>query len=102
MDMQMPVMDGLTATRMIMHDAEALNRARPLVVAVTANVYAEDKKNCREAGMCAFIEKPIRMDALQATLDECLAALPAVAGADAPRVDASGSQASPSVVGETV
>ena len=56
MDMQMPVMDGLEATRRIR--AEAAWRAVP-IVAMTANAFAEDRRRCIEAGMDDFITKPM-------------------------------------------
>ncbi|MFT6604794.1 MAG: signal transduction histidine kinase/CheY-like chemotaxis protein, partial [Bacteriovoracaceae bacterium] len=59
MDMQMPVMDGLTATRKIV---ELYGDKRPRVVAMTANVFAEDKQNCFDAGMDDFISKPFSID----------------------------------------
>lgn len=56
MDMQMPVMDGVEATRRIR--AEAAWRAVP-IVAMTANAFAEDRRRCIEAGMDDFITKPM-------------------------------------------
>ena len=65
MDMQMPVMDGLEATRHI--------RARPEladlpVVAMTANAMPQDRQRCREAGMNDFVAKPIDPPQLWAAL----------------------------------
>ena len=59
MDMQMPVMDGLTASKEIIRQ---YGQNGPNIVAMTANVYAEDKIKCTEAGMVDFIAKPIRID----------------------------------------
>jgi len=73
MDMQMPVMDGLTATRAI----RATGAAMP-IVALTANVMAEDRARASAAGCTHFATKPIDRAALYATLQ---ANLPA---ADAP------------------
>ncbi len=56
MDMQMPVMDGLEATRRIR--AEAAWNALP-VIAMTANAMAEDRQRCFDAGMNDFVPKPI-------------------------------------------
>jgi signal transduction histidine kinase len=54
MDMQMPVMDGLTATRAI----RAFDGVVP-IIAMTANAFKEDEKRCKEAGMNDHISKPI-------------------------------------------
>ncbi|MDL2206827.1 PAS domain-containing protein [Eubacteriales bacterium OttesenSCG-928-N13] len=61
MDIQMPVMDGLSATIEIR--ALPLPRAQTIpIVAMTANAFAEDVQRCREAGMNDHIAKPIEMD----------------------------------------
>ena len=56
MDVQMPEMDGIEATRRIVRDIEL----RPIIIAVTANATISDKKKCFEAGMNDFITKPIK------------------------------------------
>lgn len=66
MDAQMPVMDGLTATRRL-RAAEGLNRTVP-VVALTANVGAADRNACLEAGMTDFVAKPISAESLMGAL----------------------------------
>jgi CheY-like chemotaxis protein len=59
MDMRMPVMDGLEATRRI-RDGEAGDHVREVpVVAVTANVMEADREACHEVGMNHFLAKPI-------------------------------------------
>ncbi|HEX6734880.1 MAG TPA: response regulator [Azonexus sp.] len=65
MDMQMPVMDGLEATRRIRAKAELA--ALP-VLAITANAFAEDRQACIDAGMNDFVVKPVDPEALYATL----------------------------------
>jgi len=66
MDMMMPVMDGLHATRLI-RKSEAGKRRTP-IIAVTANVEPSDERACLEAGMDGFISKPFTVD----QLDSCL------------------------------
>jgi PAS domain S-box-containing protein len=63
MDMQMPVMDGVTATREI----SRLGIKTP-IIALTANVMHDDEVKCREAGCVGFLEKPIKMERLIETL----------------------------------
>ena len=58
MDMRMPEMDGLEATRAIRARGGAL--AAVPIVALTANAFADDMKACRDAGMNDFVAKPIR------------------------------------------
>lgn len=67
MDVMMPVVDGLTAARSI----RALSRedARTIpIIAMTANAYDEDIRQCLEAGMDAHLSKPLQMDIVIATL----------------------------------
>ncbi|UPW16990.1 PAS domain S-box protein [Agarivorans sp. TSD2052] len=66
MDMAMPVMDGLSATRNI-REMEGPNQHTP-ILAMTANAFAEDKQACFSAGMNDFITKPIDIPLLRAKL----------------------------------
>ena len=73
MDMQMPVMDGVTATRLLreIYAAETLP-----VVAMTANAMRADRDRCLEAGMNAFVTKPIDPEALWRVLGEWIGPRP--------------------------
>ena len=62
MDYQMPVMDGLTASKHIRQQAK--NKDRVIIIALTANAYADDKAACLAAGMNAHLSKPIRKQVL--------------------------------------
>jgi signal transduction histidine kinase/DNA-binding response OmpR family regulator len=66
MDVEMPEMDGLEATRTIMTTVP--EESRPSVIGTTAYSLAEDKWKCLQAGMDAFISKPIRIEELQSVL----------------------------------
>lgn len=66
MDMQMPHLDGLEATRRIRDELPAENQ--PYVVAVTANAMMEDRTSCTEAGMDDYLSKPVRGADLLAVL----------------------------------
>lgn len=65
MDLQMPSMDGLTAAKRI---RSALGIHQPYIIALTANVFAENKAESYAAGMNDFITKPISIDELVAAL----------------------------------
>ena len=66
MDIQMPRMDGLEATRAIR--ALPANRPQPWIIAVTANALEQDRDLCYEAGMNDFVSKPFRQEALRDAL----------------------------------
>ncbi len=67
MDMAMPVMDGLEATRKI-REAEAAADGRVPIIALTANVMPGDRENCLAAGMDDFLAKPFKRESLAAKL----------------------------------
>jgi CheY-like chemotaxis protein/HPt (histidine-containing phosphotransfer) domain-containing protein len=68
MDIQMPVMDGLEATRRIRAE-EASNGRRIPIVAMTAHAMAGDEQKCLDAGMDGYVAKPIRKAALLAAIE---------------------------------
>ena len=67
MDMQMPVMDGVQATKMI---RKSLRKDSDIpIFAMTANTFASDRKNCRDAGMNGYIAKPVSIKDITETLE---------------------------------
>jgi len=68
MDLLMPVMDGLEATRRI-RQMEAGSGRRVPIVAVTACVMDEDRQACLEAGMDGYLSKPVKLRELQTQLE---------------------------------
>jgi len=85
MDLQMPEMDGLTATRALKADP----RTRDIpIVAMTANAFTEDRAACRAAGMVDFVEKPVQLPHLVEVLAKYLAPAPAPPLRDAQPVSA--------------
>jgi PAS domain S-box-containing protein len=73
MDVQMPEMDGLEATRRI---CAAHSEQRPRIIAMTAHAMPEDREECLAAGMDDYLSKPVRIEDLQAVLKRCLAEQP--------------------------
>lgn len=66
MDIQMPEMDGLEATRIIRKSLSD----QPVIIAITANVMQGDREECLEAGMDDYISKPIKLELLVAALEK--------------------------------
>ncbi len=71
MDMQMPVMDGLTATRKLREQGHDVP-----IVALTANVMQQHQQRCTEAGCTTFLTKPVNIDRLLETIAEFLPTQP--------------------------
>ncbi|HET7204920.1 MAG TPA: response regulator, partial [Steroidobacteraceae bacterium] len=69
MDVQMPEMDGLAATRAI---RELPERGQTPIVALTANAFTDDRERCLKAGMDGFLPKPIDPKLLREALERWL------------------------------
>ena len=67
MDVQMPEMDGLEATRMI---RKLLKHNSPMIIAMTANAMPEDREKCLAAGMDDYLSKPFKPRELQQILEK--------------------------------
>jgi CheY-like chemotaxis protein len=68
MDIHMPEMDGLAATRLIRKELPA--QRQPYIIALTADIIEGFRQRCLDAGMNAYISKPVRIDELAATLQK--------------------------------
>jgi signal transduction histidine kinase/ligand-binding sensor domain-containing protein/CheY-like chemotaxis protein len=69
MDVQMPEMDGLEATRLL----RSTEQHQPVIVAMTANAIQGDKEICLNAGMDDYISKPIKLDEIVSMLEKSIA-----------------------------
>lgn len=70
MDLQMPEMDGLEATRVI-RDLERAGGEKTCIFALTAHAREEDRERCMTAGMDGFLTKPLRFEKLVALIEHC-------------------------------
>ena len=77
MDVQMPEIDGLEATRRIRAAESERGDPRTRIIALTANALAEDRETCLAAGMDGFLTKPLDRERLAEGLSSLLAAPPA-------------------------
>src|SRR4029077_923113 len=69
MDVQMPEIDGLEATRQIRLSLSDSNTRQPRVVGLTANTLSEERERCLEAGMDDKLSKPVRIEKLKSVLE---------------------------------
>ena len=83
MDVQMPVMDGIAATRAIREHEQQTGNHVP-IIAMTAHAMKGDREHCLEAGMDDYIAKPIRMGILKERLATVLRPQPPTASPPAP------------------
>lgn len=70
MDMQMPEMDGIAATRLI---REGDYKHQPYIIAMTANALPEDRQACLDSGMNDFVAKPVRIQDMRMSLERAFA-----------------------------
>ncbi len=77
MDVQMPEMDGLEATRQIHQRQHGRQGEHPYIIAMTANAMQGDREACLAAGMDDYVSKPIRVETLVDALTRAAEALPA-------------------------
>jgi CheY-like chemotaxis protein len=68
MDVLMPEVDGLEATRLITQAFDEAGRRRPPIVALTANAFSEDRQRCLDGGMDDYLAKPFEPDDLEMVL----------------------------------
>ena len=68
MDVQMPVLDGIAATRIIRSDPDLGDKARVPIVALTAHAMLGDRERCLEAGMDGYLSKPLDLEDLRTAL----------------------------------
>jgi len=87
MDVQMPLMDGFEATRVIRAE-QAAGMPRLPIVALTANAMTQDREQCLAAGMDDFLAKPYSAEQLQSVLQRWLAAPASAMTGVAPQVEA--------------
>ena len=64
MDVHMPQLDGIEATRRIRAAEQAAGGGRTPIVALTANAFSDDRETCLAAGMDAFLTKPLDRERL--------------------------------------
>ena len=74
MDIQMPEMDGLEATKHI----RSLQIKQPCIIAMTAYALEGDREHCLDAGMDEYISKPIKKEELKKALQKCRATMATV------------------------
>ncbi len=77
MDVQMPVMDGMEATRQIRDSRSGSQNPKVIIVALTAHAMAGDRERCLENGMDDYLAKPIKAAELQEVISRWMSTLPA-------------------------
>ena len=88
MDRQMPVMDGLTATRSIREWEQANRRPPTPIIALTAAALKGDQEKCMAAGCTAYLAKPLKQEVLLQAIKECTIVTPPSPEEESSRKDA--------------
>jgi len=70
MDLQMPLMDGYTATKLIRSWEIETNQSKQLIIAFTADAYRETKQKCLESGMNDVLTKPVSFESIKAIIEK--------------------------------
>jgi CheY-like chemotaxis protein len=70
MDLQMPVMGGMEAVRLIRSNFSL--RRQPAIIAMTGHALSGVKEECREVGMNGFLTKPVSLDDFREVIPTCL------------------------------
>jgi len=98
MDVQMPRMDGLEATRQI----RARGRGGPRVVGMTASAAPEDRRRCLDAGMDDYLSKPVRLETLRALIERAFTNRSPIDSGRITRLQAAGGERRPDLWRELV
>jgi signal transduction histidine kinase len=72
MDIQMPDVDGISATKLIRNPRTEVKNPNIPIIAMTAHSIPEEEKYCIDAGMNAFVSKPINLDELKTAINQCV------------------------------
>jgi signal transduction histidine kinase len=72
MDIQMPDVDGISATKLIRNPRTEVKNPDIPIIAMTAHTIPEEEKECLDAGMNAFVSKPINLDELKTAINQCV------------------------------
>ena len=72
MDIQMPDVDGYSATKLIRNKRTKVKNSEIPIIAMTAHALNEERDECMKLGMNAFVSKPINLDELNTAINQCL------------------------------
>ncbi|MBF0453100.1 MAG: response regulator [Candidatus Magnetomorum sp.] len=72
MDIQMPDVDGISATQLIRNPRTGVRNPKIPIIAMTAHAITEERDECLNVGMNAFVSKPINLDELNTAINQCV------------------------------